>query len=125
MAYHLLSEKSSGSDDVDDVQRESGYKSRNSCFDRLKGIRNSLQIYTALVSTFLCILLLLNLPDWKRKHAKRDHSADIELIYSQDLRYMTLDHQYDHLWEEWGPDAQINVTDDQLAKGEIAASISM
>ena len=125
MAYHLLSDKSSGSDDVDDAQHESGYKSRFLRFDRLKGIRNPLQIYTALISTVLCILLFLNLPDWNQKDAKRDHSADIELIYSQDLRYMTLDHQYDHLWEKWGPDAQINVTDDQLGGGEIAASISM
>ena len=52
-----------------------------------------------LPSILLCILLFLNLVVLFN-NSKCDPRETIYAKYHKDTRYMSLDHQYDHLWDE-------------------------
>ena len=51
------------------------------------------------LSILLCVLLFLNLVVFFN-NSKCDPRETIYTKYHKDPRYMTLDHQYDHLWDE-------------------------
>ncbi len=75
-----------------------------------KSFRNSrwtvdfiLRVLSVFLSTILCILLLLNFTLWRWNFAigeeTGEETAILHTTYSRDPSYMSLDHQFDHLWE--------------------------
>lgn len=59
---------------------------------------------TLALLTLLCVLLVVDVALWRRKQEpgrKGDEGAwSVRREYGSDARYMSLDHQYDGLWEE-------------------------
>lgn len=93
-----------------------------------------LQLFLALVSVVTITLLTLNLLTLRaslRKQEKLDgqHSnrlvGTLPLTYGHDRRFMSLDPQYDHLWDAWSADAQIMVPGDLPGEGLLQGAYSM
>lgn len=98
-----------------------------------------LNIYLAATTTLLCILLIIDTLAWHRNQPTTTTRVltagnEFETQFGSDERYMSLDHQYDHLWKEdlsGGEDKIVELGDGQnlvdVEGNEIGspASISM
>lgn len=133
MFYRLLPGAEKLKPQDEDVENDSGesnnYSGRPS---QLSNIFTLLaQIYTPLTTTFACILLLLNLNQWRQPRADWDsrvvgHMGQIETVFSGSEEWESLDPQYDLLWEQYTSGAELMVEDTEVEQEDkIPASISM
>lgn len=89
------------------------YDSRSEPDDHLDNIHprrrpkrqwNYLNIYLSVTTTLLCILLVIDIFAWHRNQPTTtrvtNSGNEFETQFGSDERYMSLDHQYDHLWKE-------------------------
>lgn len=87
-----------------------------------------LQIYIAFLVTLICALQLMRVSPFNGCARASEAGTAAEYhdhAYSRDLRYMSLDHKYDGLWE-WGNMSTLKVPEPELGTGEeIDAAISM
>lgn len=89
----------------------------------------AMQAYIVALTTIICILQVSSY--WSHSTLASecpniDAGGDrVEYAFSRDLRYMSLDHQFDGLWD-YGNMSTLRVQEPQLeVGGEIDASISM
>jgi len=99
----------------------SGNNSRNKIVNTL-----SVQFYLAVAATLVCVLQI-----WILSSSNFSVSTDTasnsfaSRQYSKDFRYMSLDHQYDDLWQ-FGNHTYLRVPETELeAEGDIPVAISM
>ena len=89
-----------------------------------------IQIYTALLTATICALLASWLYIWSLNgcidFGTVNTAGDVvEYQFSRDLRFMSLDHQYDSLWD-FGNMSTLKVPEPELDTGEkVDAAISM
>lgn len=119
MSYTPLKNCSNASDD--DQTWPSGHARRFSGHVQL-----TISFYTAICVTIIGFLFLFQLKgkvdlyDWKQD----DSTGTFKSTFSRDRRFMTLNHKYDYLWEEWGEDTQVMIYDQQT-DSQLPGAISM
>lgn len=127
MFYRLLSEKWRPQDNDMETENDIALRRPSSTFRFLT------QLYTPIATTFVCILLLLNLNQWHHSHkswatpriGQQDQEV-IETIFTGSDKWESLDPKYDALWDQYGSGAEIMVKDMEVEQEDmIPASISM
>ena len=76
--------------------------------------------------SILVILLLYHIamPMLQASWGSEDQNI-FEQSFVSDRRFMTLDHQYDHLWDVPDDEARVKITDPVFAGQELYAGIGM
>ncbi|KAI0534370.1 hypothetical protein GGR58DRAFT_61230 [Xylaria digitata] len=117
----LLTSMSLASDDTISTKRKSKWAASSTA--------PLLLIYCALSTTVAIILMAMVLNQLRTNvscgHGSRsDHS--LQAVFGGDLSYMSVDHKYDHLWEDLGAKDLIIKLPDEKHNGELRpGSISM
>ena len=125
MAYTLLQHDEQGGLDARDSV-DGGFPHNIALQLKSISARLALQAYSLVAVAVLCALLLANLFIWPQHRARPESSTELWLTYGRDFRYMSLDHQYDHLWQEWSSEMlAIKIYDKQTREHEVPATISM
>lgn len=97
------------------------HKAQSSIWSRT--LRLLAQIYTPISTTLLCILLLANLIQWRESSPNPKPQVrqlgEIESALYSDIRFMTLDHNYDYLWDQFPPQAQIMLKDEVVEDQDV------
>ena len=84
--------------------------------------------YTTISLTLICVLLLV------QNHQGADpasagtipvQSYEIRTTHTRDQRYMTLDHKFDYLWNEWPAGSVVKIPEPGTDRDNIPAAISM
>ena len=88
--------------------------------------RSSFPLVYSLIVSLLVIVLLCGIAVLEVQDPRCSQQENVlEQSYSSDRRFMTLDHQYDHLWDSHGDKAHITIPDPVIAGQELAAGITM
>jgi hypothetical protein len=131
MAYQILPNRSSAEDKQSlsdsEYEDDSEYMRRAQPSQRSrfrKILRVSTQAYALLSTTLLCVLLFLNILHWREQGENISKTpvrqlGEIESTLRGDPRYMTLDHNYDYLWSQFHPEAQIMLKDDVVEEQDV------
>jgi hypothetical protein len=91
-------------------------------------------LFITFAAVTIIILMSLNLATLRatlheQQILNAQHATDnvekLPTTYSSDRRFMTLDTQYDPLWDEWTDDAQIMVPGDLPGEGLLQGAYSM
>lgn len=79
------------------------------------------------MATIACVLLLLNLNQWRQPGCRRvGQLGEIQTIFSGGEEWESLDPQYDVLWDQYTSGAELMVEDTEVEQEDkIPASISM
>lgn len=89
-------------------------------YRRNEWLRQPLQIYLAIVATAILLLQvyhLLYLGNSMETSLPASSKSLIQTRFDKDLRYMSLDREFDHLWQ-FGNTSTLRVADPVLATGE-------
>jgi hypothetical protein len=132
MAYEALARASSETPRIEDevfVAKSLEYSERPWWpRTRPKNTVTVLHVYAAIVTVLLCISVLIHLVFWVWGYDDPNQTPEtVQRTYGRDVQYMSLDHQFDPLWNAWAnpTELEIRVSDDELGTGQVPTIISV